>query len=140
MIQAEKGQRMAYERLRNSTLPHVLSVVVADVADLFQRELRLAKAEISEKIATKLNAGIWTSAAGVLALTAVFIVLQALIFAIASAGIAMHWSCLIVAAGLAAIAAAAFFKGRADAQEDFTPDRTIRQIKRNISTAKEQLT
>jgi hypothetical protein len=140
MIQAEKGQRMAYERLRNSTLPHVFSVVVADVADLFQRELRLAKAEISEKIATKLNAGIWTSAAGVLALMAVFIVLQALIFAIASAGIAMHWSCLIVAAGLAAIAAAAFFKGRADAQEDFTPDRTIRQIKRNISTAKEQLT
>ena len=139
MTQAEKGQLMAYERLRNATLPHVLSEVVADVADLFQRELRLAKAEISEKIATKLNAGIWTSAAGVLALMAVFIVLQALIFAIASAGIAMHWSCLIVAAGLTAMAAAAFFKGRAGAQEDLTPDRTIHQIERDISTLKEQL-
>jgi len=131
---------MAYERLKNTTLPHVLSEIVADIADLFQNELRLAKAEISEKITTRLTAGIWTSAAGVLALMAVFILLQALIFAIASAGIAMHWSCLIVAAGLAVIAAAAFFKGRADAQEDLTPDRTVRQIKRDISTAKEQLT
>jgi hypothetical protein len=140
MNRAEEGQLMAYERLKHTTLPHVLSEVVADVANLLQNELRLAKAEISEKITTKLNAGIWMSAAGVLALMAVFIVLQALIFAIASYGIAMHWSCLIVAAGLAAIAAAAFFKGRGDAQEDLMPDRTIHQIKRDISTAKEQLT
>src|SRR5262245_10569529 len=140
MIRAEKGQRMAYERLKNTTLPHVLSEVVADVADLFQNELRLAKAEISAKITDKMNAGIWMSAAGILALMAVFIVLQAMIFAIASTGIAMHWSCLIVAAALAVIAAAAFFKGRADARENLTPDRTVRQIKRDISTAKEQLT
>jgi hypothetical protein len=130
---------MGYERLRNTTLPHVLSEVVADAAELFQRELRLAKAEISEKITTKLTAGIWTAAAGALALMAVFIVLQAVIFAIASAGLAMHWSCLIVAAGLAAIAAAAYFKGRADAKADLTPDRTIHQVKRDISTVKEQL-
>jgi putative effector of murein hydrolase len=130
---------MAYERLRNATLPHVLSEVVADAADLFHCELRLAKAEISEKITTKLTAGIWASAGGVLALMAVFIVLEAIIFAIASTGLAMHWSCLIVAAGLAAIAAAAFLKGRADAKDDLTPDRTIHQIKRDISTVKEQL-
>jgi Putative Actinobacterial Holin-X, holin superfamily III len=130
---------MAYERLRNTTLPHVLSEVVADAADLFQRELRLAKAEIAEKITTKLTAGIWISAAGVLALMAVFIVLQAVIFAIASTGLAMHWACLIVAVGLAAIAAGAFFKGRADAKDDLAPDRTIYQVKRDISTVKEQL-
>jgi uncharacterized membrane protein YqjE len=139
MIQAEKGQLMAYERLRNAALPQVLSEVVADAADLFQRELRLARAEISEKITTKLNAGIWLSAAGVLALMAVFIVLQAVIFAIASTGLAMHWSCLIVAAALAVIAAGAFFKGRADAKDELTPDRTIHQVKRDISTVKEQL-
>jgi Putative Actinobacterial Holin-X, holin superfamily III len=130
---------MAYERLKDATLPHALSEVVADLADLLQKEFRLAKAEISSKISTKLGGGIWMSAAGVLGLMAVFIVLQALIFAIASTGIAMHWSCLIVAAGLVVIAAAAFFKGRADAQEDLTPDRTIHQINRDISTVKEQL-
>lgn len=131
---------MAHERLKDSTLPHSLSEVVADLADLFQKELRLAKAEISSKISTKINAGIWTSAAAVLAFMAAFIVLQAIILAIASYGIAMHWSCLIVAAGLAVLAAMAFLKGRADAQADLTPGRTIHQIKRDISTAKEQLT
>jgi uncharacterized membrane protein YqjE len=132
---------MAHERLKDSTLPHSLSEVVADLADLFQKELRLAKAEISSKISTKINAGIWTSAAALLAFMAAFIVLQAIILAIASHyDIAMHWSCLIVAAGLAVLAAIAFLKGRADAQEDLTPGRTIHQIKRDISTAKEQLT
>ena len=131
---------MAHERLKDSTLPHSLAEVIADLADLFQKELRLAKAEISSKISTKINAGIWTSAAAVLALMAVFIVLQAIIFVIASYDIAMHWSCLIVAAGLAVLAAVAFLKGRADAREDLTPGRTIHQIKRDISTAKEQLT
>lgn len=131
---------MAYERLSNATLPHTLSEVVADLADLFQKELRLAKAEISSKISAKLNAGIWMSAAGVLGLMAVFIALQAAIFAIAEAGIAMHWACLIVAGALAILAGISFARGRADAREDLTPSRTIEQMKRDITTAKEQLT
>ena len=59
---------MAHERLRNAAFP--LSEVVADLADLFQKELRLARAEISAKLSTRLHAGIWMSVAGVLALVA----------------------------------------------------------------------
>jgi triphosphoribosyl-dephospho-CoA synthetase len=131
---------MAYERLKDAALPHAVSQVVADLADLFQKELRLAKAEIFSKISTKLRAGIWMSAAGVLGLISALILLQAVIFAIASFGIAMHWACLIVAAGLAAVSTLCFFRGRADAQDELTPHRTIHQMKRDISTAKEQLT
>ncbi|HEY7245298.1 MAG TPA: phage holin family protein [Xanthobacteraceae bacterium] len=131
---------MAPERLKDATLPQTLSEVLADLADLLQKELRLAKAEISAKISTKLNAGFWMLAAALLAVLAVIVLLQAIIFAIASYGIAMYWSCLIVAAALAVIAAVAFAKGRADAREDLRPERTITQIKRDISTAKEQLT
>ena len=131
---------MAYERLKDTALPHAVSDVVADLADLFQKELRLAKAEILSKVSAKLRAGIWISAAGVLGLIAAFILLQAVIFAIASYGVAVHWACLIVAAGLAAVSALCFLQGRADAQEELTPHRTIHQIKRDISTAKEQLT
>jgi hypothetical protein len=131
---------MAHEQLKDMALPHALSEVVADLADLFQKEFRLAKAEVGAKISTRFNAGIWMTVAGALGLMAAFILLQALIFAIASYGIAMHWSCLIVAGGLALLAAIAFFKGRADAHEDLTPDRTIHQIRRDISVAKEQLT
>jgi len=131
---------MAHERLKNAALPHALSDVVADLADLFQKEVRLARAEISAKIGAKLQAGVWMSAAAVLGMIAVLLVVQAIVFGIASTGIAMHWSCLIVAIAIGAVAGLAYAKGRADAQEELTPTRTIHQIKRDISTAKEQLT
>ena len=128
------------DHLRNSPLPRALSEVVADLADLFQKEIRLARAEISEKLSLKIKAGVWISAAAALGLIAVLVLLQAAIFGIASGfGIALHWSCLAVAALLLALAAAAFFKGRADAKEELTPTRTIYQVKQDIATAKEQL-
>jgi Putative Actinobacterial Holin-X, holin superfamily III len=79
------------------------------------------------------------SAAGVLALIAGLLVVQAVVFGITSYGIALHWSCLIVAGVLAAIAVMSFFKGRSDAQEELAPTRTIKQVKQDIATAKEQL-
>lgn len=131
---------MAHERLKNATLTQVLSEVAADLGDLLQKELRLARAEVSAKISSKVNASIWMSAAAVLALVAIFILLQAVIFALASYGVAMHWACLMVAGMVALLAAGAFFKGQVCAQEDLTPHRTIHQITRDIETAKEQLT
>ena len=127
---------MALERLKDAALPHVVSSVVADLADLFQKEVRLARAELSAKISTKIQAGVWMSVAGVLGLIAVLLVVQAAVFAIASYGIALHWASLIVAAVLALIF---FFKGRSDAKEELAPTRTINQVKRDIAIAKEQL-
>lgn len=131
---------MALERVKDGALPNAVSDVVADLADLFQKELRLARAEISDKIAAKLQAGIWMSAAGVLALIAVLFALQAAVFGIASYGFSMQWACLIVAGVIAALGVVAFIKGRSDAKEELTPSRTIKQVKRDISTVKEQLT
>lgn len=131
---------MALERIKDAALPQAVSDVVADLADLFQKEMRLARAELSAKITTKLHAGLWMSVAGILGLIAGLLVVQAAVFAIASYGIALHWSCLIVAGAALAIAAIFYLKGRADAQEELTPNRTIHQIKRDIATAKEQLT
>lgn len=131
---------MALERVKDATLPHAVSDVVTDLADLFQKELRLGRAEVSDKIATKLQAGAWISAAGVLALIAGVFALQAAVLGIASFGIPMHWASLIVAGVIAAIAVIAFLKGRSDAKEELAPSRTIKQVKRDISTVKEQLT
>jgi hypothetical protein len=64
---------------------------------------------------------------------------QGLVFGIASFGLALHWSCLVVAAVLAACGAIAYFGGRAKAQEGLMPERTIHQIRQDVSTAKEQL-
>jgi hypothetical protein len=131
---------MAYERLKNATLPRAVPEVVAALADLVQKEVRLAKAELSAKLGRKLQAGIWMSAAGILGLIGGVFLMQGLAFAIASYGIAMHWACLIVAGILVIGSGLAFLKGHANAQEELTPVRTIHQIKRDISIVKEQLT
>jgi hypothetical protein len=131
---------MTYERLRASTLPQALSEVVADVADLFQKELRLALAEVSGKLTAKLHAGLWMSTAGLLGFTAVLTFVQAIIIFIASYGIALHLASFIVAGVLACLAALLFIRGRADARETMVPTRAVDQIKKDISTAKEQLT
>jgi uncharacterized membrane protein YqjE len=127
------------EHLKNSALPRAVADVVGDFADLIQKELRLAKTEISEKLAAKLRAGLWMGIAGGLGFVAFLLVVQGIVFGIATFGIALHWSCLIVAAALAAIAGAAYAKAMADAREELTPTRTINQIQRDIATAKEQL-
>ena len=63
--------------LKNQALPRALSDVVADLADLFQKELRLAKAELSEKLSIKAWAGVWMAAAAFFALLAVILIVQA---------------------------------------------------------------
>ena len=56
----------------------------------------------------------------------------------AATGFALHWSSLIVAAVLGAVAGAAFAKGKADVPDQLTPDRAINQVKQDIAAAKEQ--
>jgi uncharacterized protein YacL len=126
--------------LRNSGLVQALSDLLGDLADLLRKELQLAKAEITEKIVSRLRASVWMVVAGVLGMVAALLLVEAAVFAIASFGIALHWSCLIVAAVLAAAAAAAFFQGRSEAQDELLPTRTARQISQDIRTVKEQLT
>jgi hypothetical protein len=126
--------------LRNSGLVQALTDLFADLADLLRKELQLAKTEITEKIVSRLRASVWMVVAGALGMVAVLLLVEAAVFAIASFGIALHWSCLIVAAVLAAAAAAAFFQGRSAAQDELLPTRTARQISQDIRTAKEQLT
>jgi Putative Actinobacterial Holin-X, holin superfamily III len=130
---------MAHD-LRNSGLVQALTDLLGDLADLLRKELQLAKAEITEKIASRLRVGIWMVVAGALGMVAALLLVEAAVFAIASFGIALHWSCLIVAALFAAAAAGAFFQGRSQAQDELLPTRTARQISQDIRTAKEQLT
>jgi hypothetical protein len=130
---------MALDRLKDAALPHVVSNVVADLADLFQKEMRLARAELSAKLATKVQAGVWMLAAGIMGFVAALLVVQAAVFAIATRGIALHWACLIVAGAVTVLAAVFFLKGRSDAKEELAPTRTINQVKRDIATAKEHL-
>lgn len=129
------------EHLKNSTLPRALSDVVADLADLIQKEIRLGRAELSAKLAHKLRAGVWLAVAAAFALLAGMLLVEALVFGVSSAtGLALHWSCLVVAGALLLVAGVAYATGQTAAREDLAPNRTIHQIKQDIATAKEQFT
>ena len=122
----------------NPSMSEAFSRVVSDLADLMQKEMRLAKAEIANKITLGFRAGIWMSVAAVFGIIALLLVVQACVFGLSAAtGLALHWSSLIVAAVLGAIAAASFAKGKADTPS-LAPDRAVHQVKRDIAVAKEQ--
>ncbi|MGZ3353121.1 MAG: phage holin family protein [Xanthobacteraceae bacterium] len=131
---------MAYERLRNSGLTQALTDLLADLGDLVQKEIQLAKAEVTEKITSRLRASVWMVAAAVMGFIAILLVVEAAVFGLANLGLELHWACLLVAAVFAAGGAAMFYHGRSVAETELLPTRTVKQITRDIKTAKEQLT
>jgi uncharacterized membrane protein YqjE len=131
---------MAHERFNQPSLPEALSDVVSDLAELFQKELRLARAELSSNISTKIRGGIWLGIAGLLGLLALILILGALVAWIVTFGVSLHLAFLIVAAGVAVIAVLAYYAGRSEAGAEIAPARTMNQVRQDIETAKEQLT
>jgi hypothetical protein len=131
---------MAREALQDTALPRVVAELFADLSDFVQKEFRLARAEVLHKLSVQLNAGIWLIGAGFLAILAVVLIIEGIVFAIASAGLALHWSCLVVAAVLAVGAAVMFSYARSRlTAEDLAPTRTARQLSEAMTAAKEHL-
>lgn len=129
------------EQVKYTSLPEAFSKVITDLSDLIQKEMRLARAELSAKLSIGIRAGIWMSAAACFGIVAALLVVQACVLGLATAtGLALHWSSLIVAAVLGVFAAAAFAKGKSDMPDQLAPDRVISQVKRDIKVAKEQFT
>ena len=131
---------MARDRLRQPSLPEALSDTLSDFADLFRKELQLARAELSSNVSTKLRGGLWLGIAGLCALVTLALILGALVAWITTFNVSLHLSFLIVAAGVGLVAVLAYFAGRSEAQAELTPSRTIRQVRQDIETTKEQLT
>ena len=131
---------MAYERLTQSTLPEALSAALSDFADLFRKELRLAQAELSSNVSTKVRGGIWLAVAGLFAILALTLVLGGLVAWLTTFDVSLPFAFLIVAAGVGVVALLAYAMGRREAQAELTPSRTISQVKQDIEITKEQLT
>jgi membrane protein implicated in regulation of membrane protease activity len=112
---------------------------MADFADLVQKELRLARAEIGEKLATKVRAGAWMIVAAILGFVAILLLMAGLVIWISTLGISLPGACLLVAAATAVLATIAYYAGRDYAREGLAPERTIHQVNRDIQEAKETL-
>jgi len=131
---------MGPDAIRKSALTRTLADVLGDLSELMRTELRLARAELTEKLTSVVSAVAWMGVAGVLWILTAMLAVEALVFGIASFGLALHWSCLVVAAALGVLGLVAFAVGRSAVQGDVLPTRSIRQINESIKTAKEQLT
>ena len=132
---------MARDRVSQQPgLPEVFSEVLSDFADLLRKELNLASAELSSNMSARLRGIVWVGLAGVLALAAFALILGALVAWITTFEISLHVAFMIVAAGVAVLAAIAYLAGRTEAKAELKPRRTINQVRQDIETAKEQLT
>jgi len=130
---------MADESLWETRLIRAVTDLGADLADLVQKELRLARSEIVQKLTLGLQAGAWFAIAAALGFFAVVLILEALVFGIAAAGVPLWGSCLLVAFVLSVVAAVAFYYARRQSSQDMTPVRSARQFTRAIGTVREQL-
>jgi uncharacterized membrane protein YgcG len=128
------------QELRNTVLSRTLVDLLSNLSDLIGKEIRLARAEVTDKVQRTIRASAWTAVAALLCLMAVFLLLEAAVFALVALGLAAHWACLIVAGVLAACGAGAFGFGRSAAPREIAPSRSIRQINEDIRTAKELVT
>jgi Putative Actinobacterial Holin-X, holin superfamily III len=131
---------MPFDGIRNAALIRTVADLLEELPDLMQKEVRLAQAEFTEKIKDAVQASAWMTVAGMLGLVTFVVLSEAAIFAIASRGLALHWSCLIIAAVIGAGAAATFLYGRSTMPSTLVPTRSVSQVSEDIRTVKEQLT
>jgi mannose/fructose/N-acetylgalactosamine-specific phosphotransferase system component IIC len=114
--------------------------VVSEVTHLFQTEMRLVRAEMNEKVSRVANSGALIGAGAIVMIPAVFILLLAIVRWLAVAGVPEQWGLTIVGAVIAIVGAALLMKGINNLKGPaLVPDRTIRQVRADVSLAKEHV-
>ena len=131
---------MPHDRLANSDFLRTLSDVLGDFSELLQKEIRLARAELSQMLAAKLQASGWAIAAVVAALLAAILIVETAVFALVALGFKPPWACLSVAVILSVGAALAFLQARRLAQNGLGAPHVLGQVTQDIHTIKERLT
>jgi uncharacterized membrane protein YqjE len=111
-----------------------------DLTDLFGKELRLAQSELKHGLANLTQAAVLFLVMGVIALFAVMLLLVGIVHLIASFGLALHWSYMLVALVLLVVAGVIFYVAQAKASADnLIPKRTLVQLGETARTLKEQI-
>lgn len=121
------------------SIKDLLGDLSGSISTLFRKEIQLARAETSEKITQSMVALGAIAGGAILALAALIVLLQALVIAIAEAGVPPALSALIVGVVVAAIAYFMIHKGTNDLKaSSLAPGRTMDSLRRDAQLAKEQ--
>jgi uncharacterized membrane protein YqjE len=119
-------------------LTSVFTQVISEVAYLLQTEIRLARAELSEKVASLASGGAMIGAAAILALLGLFILLLGAVRWLEIAGLPDRWGYLLVGGVVLIVGIGLVLAGvnRLKASA-LVPRRTIDQLRADFSVAKE---
>jgi uncharacterized membrane protein YqjE len=121
-------------------LATLLTQIVSNLSFLLQTEIRLARAELSEKASQVANGGIFIGIAAALSLAGLVILLLAAVRWLEVAGLADRWGFLLVGGVAVAIGLALALKGANNLKTSaLVPDRTIEQLKADYTVAKEHV-
>ncbi len=128
----------AYDPSRRS-LPQLFTDLLEQFTSLFHKEMRLARAELSENI-TAAGLGIAFIVGGaVLMIPALVILLEAAVAALNEAGLAPYWSALIVGGVAVLVGVILAFVGiKRLSVERLMPSRTVGQLRRDAALAMDE--
>jgi uncharacterized membrane protein YqgA involved in biofilm formation len=123
------------------SVPEIISDLFGQLTTLLRKEAQLARAEMSENIAS-VGRGLGLTIAGaVLLIPALVILLQAGVAALIDAyHLASYWSALIVGGGVLIIGVILLLAGISRLKlENIMPDRTVHQLQRDAVVAKQKV-
>lgn len=126
--------------VRERPITTVFTEVVTELTALVQTEFRLARAELNEKLDRVANSGIAIGAGAICALAGLFVLLLAIVEWLAVAGLPHQWGLLIVGGLVLVIGAVLLMRGINNLKGSaLMPQRTVRQVRQDLSVAKEQV-
>jgi uncharacterized membrane protein YqjE len=121
-------------------LTSVLTQIVSDITHLLQTEIRLARAEMNEKVSRVATNGKLLAVGAVLSLVGLVVVALAIVAWLAVAGIPDEWGLTLVGAVLLIAGAGLAIKGsKGLSAPALKPQRTLDQLHADVSTVKEQV-
>lgn len=119
-------------------LTSVFTEVISEVAYLLQTEIQLARAEVSEKLASLATGGAMIGAAAILLLTGLFVLLLAAVRWLEIAGLPDQWGYLLVGGVVLTVGIGLTLTGANKLKASaLVPQRTIEQLRADFSVAKE---
>lgn len=122
----------------NRSVPDLIGDLLQQTSSLVRKEVQLARAELNEKLATMGTAAASIGVAAALLMAALVIILQGLAALLVTFGLASWVASLVVGVVVAAIAYALLRVGMNRMKAtSLTPERTVNQVSRDASMAKE---
>jgi hypothetical protein len=132
---------MMHPTLRRPGVITLATMALSQTADLVEAEFRLARAELSEKMAALRVGLIMIVIGAVFLIVALGMILQALVGVLIAAGMSAPLALLVIAGGAAVLGLVLFLIGQSRLKPaELAPDRTLDSLSRDSRMVKETLT